>query len=206
MKQPNAEAKFRELTIIDSLLRDKNFAYRIARQLDSSYYAGLKLKLPEPDDSDSEAVLISHRNEMIATNIASFYAVDCSVNFISAKSGRKITEILSDLINNKLDSSEVLIFNRFANATWKAGQPFRNIDRIERPIFRIANFLPPVEIEKDVRQVRLAAGKLLQAMAGVNDSSNEVQMEKLRTLLQDTGFAYEMAAYVDSSYSTGTSV
>ena len=83
---------FSSLTTIDSLLRDKAFAYRVARQLDSSYYAGLGLEVP---DSDAEAVVISYRDEMIATNIAAFYAVECSLNYISSISGKKITDILS---------------------------------------------------------------------------------------------------------------
>lgn len=54
-----------------------------------------------------------------------------------------------------------MIFARFANATWKAGQPFRGLNRITRPTFTSFYFLGEADIEKDFVQIKMAAEKLL---------------------------------------------
>jgi hypothetical protein len=53
---------------------------------------------------------------------------------------------------------------RFANATWKAGQPFRSLDRITRKTFTCFDLLPPEEVEKDWMQIKAAAIKLSAAL------------------------------------------
>lgn len=52
----------------------------------------------------------------------------------------------------------------FANATWKAGQPFRNLSRITRDTFRPVTLLNEEELKKDFVQIQAAAAKLLEAM------------------------------------------
>jgi hypothetical protein len=51
-----------------------------------------------------------------------------------------------------------------ANATWKAGQPFRGLNRITRATFTPFYFLNEADIEKDLIQVRSAAKRLLSAL------------------------------------------
>jgi hypothetical protein len=50
---------------------------------------------------------------------------------------------------------------RFANVTWKAGQPFRGLDRIAHATFTPYYFLTEAELEKDWIQIKLAAGLVL---------------------------------------------
>jgi hypothetical protein len=192
----------KELLVIDSLLRDQEFAYKMAAKLDSAYYLGIGEKPQEfiTQKDDSSSFSTTEKEQMIATNIAGFYALDCGISYISSISGRTFCSILKALVEGKLDSGEVLVLNRFANATWKAGQPFRDLDRIGRPIFRVANFLPEDEIKKDFNQIEIAGKKLWDSMKQVADSSNDVQMKELRSLLQDTGYAFGMAAHIASSY------
>ncbi|MHA4846066.1 hypothetical protein ACX0G7_17955 [Flavitalea antarctica] len=192
----------KELSLIDSLLRDRSFAFKIAAKLDSSYYLGIGEKPQEfiSQKEDTGFFLTTEKEQMIATNIAAFYALDCGISYISSISNRPFGQVLRSLLDDKMDSGEVLILNRFANATWKAGQPFRDLERIGRSIFMAANFLPEDEIRKDFDQVKIAGKKLWESMKPVADSSNDVQMQKLRQLLQDTGYAFEMASYIAAAY------
>ncbi|HTE24180.1 hypothetical protein [Flavitalea sp.] len=202
MDNKKNENIIKELSVIDSLLRDQEFAYLMAANLDSAYYIGVGENPQEfiSAKDDTSFFFISEKDEMIATNIAGFYALECGIGFISATSNRPFTSVLQAMLEGKIDSAEILILNRFANATWKASQPFRGFERIKRPIFMIANFLPEDEIKKDYHQVEIAGRKLWETMKSVADSSNHVQMQKLRSLLQDTAYAFEMATYIDSSY------
>jgi hypothetical protein len=54
-----------------------------------------------------------------------------------------------------------MIFARFANATWKVGQPFRGLNRITRPTFTPFYFLSESDIDKDMVQIRAAAQRIL---------------------------------------------
>ena len=58
----------------------------------------------------------------------------------------------------------MLLLARFANTTWKAGQPFRSLSRITRDTFRPAALLSEEELKKDFEQIRAASVKLLEAM------------------------------------------
>jgi len=53
-----------------------------------------------------------------------------------------------------------VLFERLANATWKAGQPFRGLERSSTKNFTLFKFLPPEEIEKDWNQIKAAAEML----------------------------------------------
>ena len=47
-----------------------------------------------------------------------------------------------------MSEADKLIFARFANATWKAGQPFRDLKRITRATFTPFYFLTEADIER----------------------------------------------------------
>ena len=96
------------------------------------------------------------------------------------------------------------LLNRFANATWKASQPFRDLNRITRPNFIIASSLSKEEVDKDSMQIFHAAEKLLASMSSARDSSVEIQMKLLHALLRDTVFAVEMAEHLHASYNSGS--
>jgi len=191
-----------ELRAIDSLLRSAEFAFAFAKAQDSAYQAGLGQK---PGDflaagDDTAFVRKTMLEEKVATNLAGFYALECGIGLLSNKSSRKPTDILSDIVNGKLDSASTALLNRFANATWKAGQPFRDLKRITRSTFTVFNFLPENEVKKDYDQLKSAASKLLFSMQDISNSDISGQMERLRSLLQSEKYAYEMAVFLDSSY------
>jgi len=119
---------------------------------------------------------------------------------LSNQTKEKPTSWLEKISTDKADTATILLLNRFANATWKAGQPFKGLDKISRPIFRSASFLPATEIQKDYEQVKAAAAKLLSSLQEVKDSSLDIQMKKIRALLQSRQYAVEMAAYINASY------
>jgi len=65
------------------------------------------------------------------------------------------------VVGDTISKEDRQLFCRFANATWKAGQPFRGLKRITRDTFTPFYFLSEVDIEKDWVQVKAAAGEVL---------------------------------------------
>ncbi len=192
----------RELATLDSLLRDPVFAQSMAASLDSSYYEGIGEKPPPfltPAD-DTTFIFKTQFEEKVATNLAGFYALECGVGLLSAQSNMTPIAILKKITGDNADSNMVLLLNRFANATWKAGQPFRGLNRITKPNFIGAGALSADEIEKDYVQIKNAAVKLLSSLETNADSSLGEQMNALRNLLQDSSYAVSMASFLDSSY------
>jgi len=191
-----------ELHKIDTLLRDKNFALEMAETLEAAYHKGIGEPAPvflNPGD-DTATITKLQEAEKTATSIAPFYALECGIGVLCEQQGGTFYGWLDKLLNNKADSATWLLLNRFANATWKAGQPFRDLSRIERPVFMVANLLSQEEVDKDRDQLTAAAVKLEKAMKDVKDSSAAAQFVKLKTILQDETFAYEAARHADSSY------
>ena len=192
----------KELTIIDSLLRSDAFAVVIAEAQNKAYYVGVG-EIPKPllsPGDDTASVKIKKKDEKVAINLAGFYALECGLGAVCAKTSQKPTDVLQTLVDNKADSATVLLLNRFANATWKAGQPFRGLERIKRPIFRVASLLPEDEVKKDCDQIHSAATRLLSAMQDVRERSANEQMKQLRSLLQNEQFSVEMATFQDAGY------
>lgn len=192
-----------ELNKINQLLRDKNFAQEMAQTLEAAYYNGVGEKPPvflKPGD-DTAKIKKPAIDEKTATSIAPFYALECGIGVLCETHGGTPVEWLKKINDNTLDTSYWLLLNRFANATWKAGQPFRDLNRIERPVFIIANFLSAEEVKKDKDQLKAASIKLSDAMKDVADSSKTKQFDKLKQLMQSETFAFETARHADSSYS-----
>jgi hypothetical protein len=97
-------------------------------------------------------------------NIAGFYAAECAMNYLVTTRKVLPSSVLQELVDNTISTEEKLLFARFANATWKAGQPFRSLDRITRETFTPFNFLNEADVEKDLVQVRAASKKILQIL------------------------------------------
>lgn len=196
------DQRMAEFQKLDSLIRSESFSYEMARALDSAYAATNNLPRAEflSPGEDTANIKKTVGEEKLATNLSGFYALECGVGLLSDRTRKKPTEILSEIVGNKLDSSSIDLLNRFANATWKAAQPFRDLKRITRPTFRVFNLLPPDEVKKDYDQIRSAASKLLFSMQDISGSSAEAQMERIRSLLQSEKYANEMAAFLDSAY------
>jgi hypothetical protein len=195
----------KEQLIIDSLLRDEAFTEQMAMALDAAYYQGIGEKPPEFLSAGEEVSFVdkSYREEQIAISLAGFYALECGLEVLCEQTGETPAAWLERITSDPADPGAVLLLNRFANATWKAGQPFRGLERIKRPNFRVANFLSKEEIDKDHKQIKNAATKLHSSMQPVKGDPLELQMERLRSLLQDTAYAVEMASYMDPSHAAG---
>ncbi len=195
----------RELSTIDSLLRSKDFSLAIAQVQDTAYYTGIGQPVPpflSPAD-DSSHIIKSEKDQKIAGSLAGMYALECGLGILCNQTKEKPTSWLQKIAEEKTDTATRLLLNRFANATWKAGQPFKGLDRITRPVFTGAGFLPATEIKKDDEQIKTAAVKLLSALQEVKDSSLDGQMQKIRSLLHSQPFAIEMAAAMDAGYQSG---
>jgi hypothetical protein len=155
-----------QLDKLKSLLQDKGFALEMATWLDAAYYKGQGQTPPpfvKPEDEAATAPK-SVKEEKIAINLAGFYAVEAGIGYIAERTGQTPVEILESIVNGTLNEADMLLLARFANATWKAGQPFRSLGRISRDTFRPAIMLSADELKKDYVQVRSASEKLLEAM------------------------------------------
>lgn len=194
-----------ELQKIDSLLRDKAFTASMAASLDSAYYIGTGQSAPPffSLEDDSAKLTISKKDEKIATNLSGFYALECGLELLCNSTNEKPSVWLDRIATGNLDSNSNLLLNRFANATWKAAQPFRDLERITRPNFIGASQLSQKEIHKDEMQIKNAALKLNMSIKPLADLSTEEQMTQLQKLMQDTGYAVEMASWLDSCYYAG---
>ncbi|HRP57787.1 hypothetical protein [Agriterribacter sp.] len=194
----------KELTQITGLLRDSSFALDMAKNQDAVYYKAQGQPAPDflPQNEESGVLEKSAKEEKIATNIAAFYALECAVGALMEREGGTPFEWLNKIKTKQLDPSEVLLLNRFANATWKAGQLFRGLERITRDVFVSPVFLPEAEIKKDHDQISAAADKLMETMRDVKGASKANQLQKLRSLLQSRSFALEMAQHMEAAYYT----
>ena len=198
----NEEKINHELKQIDSLLQSENFAQEMATELEAAYSIGAGQTVPaflKPGD-DSLLTDKSVKEEKIATNLAGFYALECGINYLCSRNDLTPLQCIEKIMDKHADDSTLLILNRFANATWKAGQPFRSLERIKRSNFISASALSTEEVEKDHRQIINAASLLKTVM---KPDSKQAQLEQLRSLLRDKEFAYRIASYLDSSYYAG---
>ncbi len=160
-------ARDAQLARLKTLLQDKGFALEMATWLDAAYYKGQGQTPPpfvKPEEETATAPK-SVKEEKIAINLAGFYAVEAGIGFISERSGKTPVEILQSIVDGSLPEEDMLLLARFANATWKASQPFRSLSRITRDTFRPATLLTREELMKDYVQVRAASEKLLEAMS-----------------------------------------
>jgi len=171
--------------ILHKLMQDKGFSREMAAWLDGGYNRGLN-KPAEPflspaqekalegdaglmpdgtqpqSDIDKQSVARTRKSaeEKIAISLAGFYGLESGIGYISERDHRTPLDILAAIKNKTLRDRDMLLISRFANATWKAGQPFRSFGRIERDTFRPGTLLVDAELEKDFQQIRDAAEKL----------------------------------------------
>ncbi|HEX5026122.1 MAG TPA: hypothetical protein VFV68_12660 [Agriterribacter sp.] len=191
-----------ELKKITALLRDSSFALDMAKSQEAAYYRSQGQPAPSflPENEGDGVLEKSVREEKIAINIAGFYALECGIGLLMEQRGGTPLTWLDKINTGQLDSTEQLVLNRFANATWKAGQPFRGLERITRDVFISPVFLPQEELQKDAGQVSAAAVKLSEAMKGMMDTSKAAQLERISQLLKDKTFAAEMAQHMEAAY------
>ncbi len=191
-----------EIRQIDTLLRDTVFAEFMARSLDSSYNAALGQAQPDflaPADAGALQPM-RLKDETTGTSIAGFYALECGLELLSKRTGESFVSLLQKVTAGTAGREAVLLLNRLANATWKAGQPFRSMARLQRYNFTVASLLSREEEDKDSIQIVKNARRLLPVMLPLLDSSRESQMSKLRSLLHDTVFAVRLSSSADSAF------
>ena len=155
-----------QLETLKQLLQDPDFALEIASWLDAAYYKGQGEPVPDfLTEEDKTAVgEESVAEEKIAMNLAGFYALEAGLGVLAERSGQSPVEILTQIVDGNLPQEDMMLLARFANATWKAGQPFRALDRITRDAFVPAAMLSDEELAKDFDQITAAAEKLLEKM------------------------------------------
>ena len=164
--QPDAPARDAQLKTLQSLLQSESFAVEMAAWLDATYYTSQGQAAPPFLTAEEETATVPKpvREEKIATNLAAFYAVECGVGLLSERTGESPIAILESIVDGTRSKDDMLLLARFANATWKASQPFRGLNRITRDTFRPAALLIPEELEKDFDRIKQASVKLLEAM------------------------------------------
>ena len=192
-----------QLTKINGLLRDTTFALAIADGQDSNYYVSQGQKVPAFFEGPDSLLKKSFREEKIAINLAGFYALECGIGALIEQNGKTPVYWLQQITNKTLDSNHALLLNRFANATWKAGQPFRSLNRITKDNFIVADFLSADEIQKDADQIIAAASFLLDSLKSVSDAPLQAQVEKINQLLKDKQYALQMASHMEAAYYFG---
>jgi hypothetical protein len=191
-----------ELTKLNSLLRDSAFAVKVAAGQEAAYYTAQQQQVPVFDAHKDSTIKKSFKEEKIAINLAGFYALECGIGVLVQQKGKTPLYWLQQIVNKKLDSAEILLLNRFANATWKASQPFRSLSRIKKDNFIVANFLSEEETKKDFDQITAAATKLLDSLKNINDTSAAAQFKKISSIMQDKAFALQMAQHMEAAYYT----
>ena len=194
-----------ELVQLQVLLQDPAFALEMAQWLDAAYYKGQGQAVPDFVSAEEETAVKEKRvkEEKIAMNLAGFYAVEAGLGVLVERTGETPTAFLTAIVDGTLPQADMLLLARFANATWKAGQPFRALERISRDTFIPAALLSDEELQKDFDQIRAASEKLLEKLQASADLETAAQLTQLQTLLQDPAFALEMAQWLDAAYYKG---
>jgi hypothetical protein len=194
-----------QLQRLQALERSPAFALEMAAFLDAAYYKG-QGQTPPPFIQPAEetaTTLKSVKDEKIATNLAGFYALESGLGVISERTQETPLQILDAVVGGTRSEADVLLLARFANATWKAGQPFRALNRITRDTFKPAALLTEDDLKKDLVQIKAAAYRLRGAMQDVASQGRTEQLKRLQALLQSRDFAEDMAAYLDAAYYGG---
>jgi hypothetical protein len=177
----------------------------MAAHLDGAYYRG-QGQSPPPflrPDEETATTPKSVKEEKIATNLAGFYAVEAGLGVLSERTKETPVQILEGIVAGTRPETEMMLLARFANATWKAGQPFRALSRITRDTFKPAALLTEDDLKKDHVQIKAAARRLRDAMTVAAGQDRTEQLRRLQALLQNREFAEEMAAYLDAAYYGG---
>ncbi|MDP8299278.1 MAG: hypothetical protein P9L88_05190 [Candidatus Tantalella remota] len=171
---------------LKQILQSKQAAREMAEWQNGSYYRGIgeeapQFILPEEEGTDAE-------KERIAINLAGVYALESGLGVICERDNVTPLEVLTAINDRTISEEDMLLMARFANATWKAGQVFRSLDRIERDTFRPAVTLVPEELEKDFDQIYAAAEQLYNRLnyavsEGMDAEQKRYQEEKISELL-----------------------
>jgi hypothetical protein len=134
---------------LKELMQDEDFTVAMADSMHVGYYTREQQQAPPflaPAD-DTATISKSVKEEKIATNVAGFYALECGLNYFATKNILP-SDMLRSIVDSTINDNDKMLLQRFANATWKAGQPFRGLDRIHRDNFVPFDFLNESELKK----------------------------------------------------------
>ena len=149
-------------------MQDKQYALEMAKHVEAAYYAAQKKNAPaflEPKQ-DTARIEKNKLEEKVATNVAALYALECGLSYLASAENKIPSEVLQSIEDGTISTDDKKLLERFANATWKAGQPFRGLDRITRDVFVPFYFLSQEEIEKDWVQIKAVSKKLIGLIGG----------------------------------------
>ncbi|MFT3825147.1 MAG: hypothetical protein QM731_14585 [Chitinophagaceae bacterium] len=165
MKGATNSPLFLQVDKVAAILKDKQFALTIAKHIFEAPYIAIRQPPPpfiEPGE-DGGVIEKSANEEKIAVNAAALYALEGGLSYFVTAENKFPSAVLASIINNTISPFNKRLLERFANATWKASQPFRSFDRIERDTFTAFDLLSEEEVEKDWVQVKTAANHMQAA-------------------------------------------
>ena len=140
-----------QLEKIRSFMQDSAYTLRIAEQLNASLIT-----------TETTSVERSKYEEKIATNLPGLFALESGITFLAKTKGQLPSVLILSINENTIGEEDMMLLSRFANATWKASQPFRGRGRIKGSTFIPFSQLSVEEVEKDRVQIRSAAAFVTQ--------------------------------------------
>jgi len=192
-----------ELSVLQDLLRDADFAFDMAQHLEGAYYRS-QGKTPPAFMTSADYVAVhtmTRYKEMLGTNLASFYAVEAGIGVIAERTHKTPRVILEDIVRRQVSSEDLSFMVSLARSSWKASQPFRSLDRIRNPAFTVDLLSAAHDREEGVSQINAAAELLLAHIPF--GTPRRMQISILARLLQDKGFSYQMGKHLHDAYYEG---
>lgn len=150
---------------IDALLKDPAGLIEVANLCDEAYANGI-------GHPEYHKTFGKENPEMVAQNVAGLQAVISGIGTTALLRGAEniaeidsmVVKILNDIVKGGLSDIEKSAMLRFANCSWGAGQSFRTdkgpLGRMTK--MNVFDLLDPIEVEKDLHQVKAAAKWLLK--------------------------------------------
>ncbi|MCL2143967.1 MAG: hypothetical protein FWH43_00510 [Endomicrobia bacterium] len=172
-----------QLAVVKGLLQSEQFAREMAEWLEGAYHRGQGKTPPAfitNEDTYTKSGMTQNQQE-IAMNLAGLYAVESGIGYLAETQNKTFNEILQSIIDGSISETDMLVIARFANATWKAGQPFRALNRITRDTFRPAAMLIAEELKKDFDQINAAAEVLNMKLTSETSLTSDSTMEYYKT-------------------------
>ncbi|MFC1674591.1 response regulator [Candidatus Omnitrophota bacterium] len=187
-----------ELGILDSLMKNPAFLETMAGALLSAYneHANTDYRITQ----DTDATVFTKEDLDRTQNLAGLIGVEVGTSALLAttRKGNSLVSVLKAITEDMLTEKEMRLLALFANATWKAGVPFRvktGSDGESLGPYSLMqshpDFVPVVlareEVaEEDILQMKVAAHKLLSAIQHIDDPQE--QLDRLEFLLKNKGF------------------
>ncbi len=186
---------------LKQILQSRQAAREMAEWQHGAYYRGIGEEAPPLILAEEEGTAAVQ--EKIAMNLAGVYALESGMGVICERDNVTPLEVLASInerVNKEgkvepMSEKDMLLLARFANATWKAGQVFRGLGRIERDTFTPAVTLIPEELKKDFDQIYAASEQLYERLnyvvSGGMDAGEkrylEGEIEGLMDLIKEKG-------------------